>query len=195
MHLFLELGHYLWGDDYRPLWARHEQGGGIITGSVGAFLILEAKSHAQARGAKTYARIADVLADRCGRNPGDAAKNALEQFGQLRDRIEPGSLPLISGSCGAEPITSEECRFLEQLAEAGFDPSVRSVGSMLGHSVEAQFPASLALAAIAASKNSFFEPFADCAFEKPFEGSPDQILVTAWGHWRGEGLALVEVIH
>ena len=195
MQLFLDLGHYLWPDTYQPLWERYKQGGGIITGSVGAFLIVEAKSHALAREARPYARIHDVLADRCNRNAGDAAKNALEQFGEIRNGKEAGPLAVISGSCGSEPITSEECWFFKQLQEQGFEPAVRSVGSMLGHSVEAQFPASLALAAIAASKNQFFEPFAGSDFEKPFEGCPDNILVTAWGHWRGEGLAIVEAVH
>ncbi|MGI9385062.1 MAG: beta-ketoacyl-ACP synthase, partial [Methyloligellaceae bacterium] len=195
MQLLFELGHYLWPGAFQPLWERHEQGGGVITGSVGAFLVLEAKRHAQSRDARPYARIHDVLADRCTRRAGGAAKNAMRQFDRLRDRIECGPLPVLSGSCGAEPVTSEERRFLTQLHDEGFDVAARGVGNMLGHSVEAQFPAGLALAAIAASRKQMFEPFAGSEFEQSFSGSPDRILVTGWGHWRGEGLALVETVH
>ncbi len=195
MQLLFELGHYLWPDTYRPLWERHEHGGGIITGSLGAFLILEAKGHALSRGAKPYARIHDVLADRCNRKAGSAAENALAQFDLVRDRIEAGPLAVLSGSCGAEPVTSEECWFFKQLQDQGFDVAVRGVGSMLGHCVEAQFPAGLALAALATSKNRFFQPFAESDFEKPHEASLDHVLVTSWGHWRGEGLAVVEAVH
>jgi 3-oxoacyl-[acyl-carrier-protein] synthase II len=194
MQLLFECGRYLWPHAFKPLWERHEEGGGIITGSVGAFLVLEAREHARARGARPYARIHDVLADRCGRKAGEAAENAMGQLARLRDRIEVGPLPVLSGASGAEPVTSEECWFLGRLGEEGFEVAARAIGSVLGHSVEAQFPAGLALAAIAASKGEMFPPFAGSDFEKPCDVPPDRILVTGWGHWRGEGLALVEAV-
>ena len=195
MQFLFELGRYLWSAEYRPVWERHKYGGGLITGSVGAFLVLEAKSHAQARGATPYARVHDILADRCTRKPGAAAENARKQFDSLRDHIDVGPLPVLSGSCGAEPITSEECWFLRQLEDEGYGVAARAIGSIFGHSVEAHFPASLALAAISASRRNMFPPFAGSSFEKPHDGATDRVLVTGWGYWRGEGLALVESVH
>ena len=64
---------------------------------------------------------------------------------------------------------------------------------MLGHGLEAQFPAGLALAALALSRGKFYAPF-DVAsrVETPFTGPLERILVTGFGHWRGEGLGVVE---
>jgi 3-oxoacyl-[acyl-carrier-protein] synthase II len=42
--------------EWLPLWSRAD-GGGIITGSLGAFLVLESRAHAEARGAHIYATI------------------------------------------------------------------------------------------------------------------------------------------
>jgi len=192
MQLLFELGGYLWAHDYLPVWERHAGGGGIVTGSVGAFLVLEAASHAQARGARPYARIRDVLAERCDRSPGAAARNALNQVRALSDHLGDGPLAVLSGACGAEPVTSEECWFFNRLEEEGISVSVRAYGSLLGHAVEAQFPAGLALAALSASQGRFLSPAGGGALEKPYERAPERILVTTWGHWRGEGMALVE---
>ncbi|GBE42560.1 3-oxoacyl-[acyl-carrier-protein] synthase 2 [bacterium BMS3Bbin10] len=194
MQFAFELGHYLWPGEFEPLWERRKKGGGIVNGSVGAFLVLESKSHATARGARAYAQLSEVLADRCDRAPGAAARNAREQFDALGASLEPGPLAVLSGACGAEPVTGEERAFLEGLSDKGFDVSARAVSSMLGHSVEAQFLSGLALAAIAASKKQLFGPVAGSDFEKPYDGCPDRILVTSWGHWRGEGMALVETL-
>jgi 3-oxoacyl-[acyl-carrier-protein] synthase II len=194
MLLLFELGHYLWPGEYEPLWERAEKGGGIVTGSVGAFLVLESKSHAMARGVRAYARLREVLADRCDRAPGAAAQNAMKQIDELNGRLEPGPLAILSGACGAEPVTGEERAFLEGLSSKGYDVCVRATGSMLGHSVEAQFMSGLALAAITASKKQLFGPAAGSDFEKPYDGRLDRILVTGWGHWRGEGMALVETL-
>jgi len=195
MQFLFELGHYLWPGEFQPLWDRAENGGGIVTGSVGAFLVLEARSHATARSARGYARLSEVLADRCNRAPGSATSSARRQIDSLENRLEPGPLAVLSGACGAEPVTSEERAFLESLSDRGYDVSARAIGSMLGHSVEAQFLSGLALAAIATSKKQMFGPAEGSDFEKPYEGPLDRILVTGWGHWRGEGMALVETIH
>lgn len=194
MQFMFELGHYLWPGEFEPLWERETKGGGIVNGSVGAFLVLESRSHAMERGANAYARLTEVLADRCNRDPGKAMENAKKQIDALNGRLKSGPLAVLSGASGAEPATGEERAFLEGLGEMGFDVSARAVSTMLGHAVEAQFPAGLALAAIAASKGHFFEPFGPSEFEKPLSGNPERILVTAWGHWRGEGMALVESI-
>lgn len=192
MQFAFELGRLLWPGGFEPLWERREKGGGIITGSAAAFVVLESRSHAIARGVKAYARLSEVLADRCDRAPGAATENAQRQLDILNDRLKPGPLAVLSGACGAEPVTSEERLFLESLPGRGFEASVRAIDSMLGHCVEAQFPVSLALAAIATAKGRMFGPAAGSEFEQPFDGVPERILITSWGHWRGEGMALVE---
>ena len=45
--------------------------GGLALGSLGAFLVIEERGHADARGAKRMARLTAVLSDRCNRQPGE----------------------------------------------------------------------------------------------------------------------------
>ena len=52
----------------------------------------------------------------------------------------------------------------------------------------------VALAAVALNQDRLFPPCDASGLEKPMDGTVDQILVTGVGHWRGEGLALVERI-
>ena len=81
--------------------------------------------------------------------------------------------------------TVEEAEFLR-----GLRLPVRGTATALGHSLEPSFPANLALAAMAVSKGRLFAPL------EPDEATMDaelqQLLVTSWGHWRGETLAVVE---
>src|SRR5690606_4168592 len=57
--------------DWQPLWQRDtDHGGGMMMGSVGAFLVLEARSHASARGAHIYATVDAIEGDRGGRDNG-----------------------------------------------------------------------------------------------------------------------------
>ncbi|MEN9896190.1 MAG: hypothetical protein RIR97_2042, partial [Pseudomonadota bacterium] len=56
---------------WTPLWNRDPaDGGGMILGSVGAFLVLESRDHAKARGASVYAEIAAIDSDRGPRTEG-----------------------------------------------------------------------------------------------------------------------------
>ena len=69
-------GHAL-GAHY-PIWSRKpEDGGGMITGSVGAFLMLESRAHAEARHARIYATIDAVGGDR-GSREGDRLEQRLQ---------------------------------------------------------------------------------------------------------------------
>ena len=47
-------GHMLRGS-FRPVWERAAVGGGMVLGSLGAFLVLEARAHAEARSARPLA--------------------------------------------------------------------------------------------------------------------------------------------
>jgi len=95
---------------------------------------------------------------------------------------------LISGASGAAPATTEERAFL-----AGHkDIAVRATGTYLGHGCEPQFPMNVALAAIAVSRGNLFPPADGSGVERAMQDALTQVVVTSVGHWRGEGLALVE---
>src|SRR5258707_14293549 len=57
-----EFGDFNLKDKFVPVWAR-KKNPGFALGSAGAFLVIESKAHAQARGAKPYARLTNVVAD------------------------------------------------------------------------------------------------------------------------------------
>jgi 3-oxoacyl-[acyl-carrier-protein] synthase II len=50
----------------------------------------------------------------------------------------------------------------------------------------------IAVAALALTHESLFPPADSSGVEKPAEERLDQVVVTSVGHWRGEGMALVE---
>ncbi len=190
-----ELGHNLWAHPFLPVWQRQATGGGFVPGSVGAFLVIESSEHAKARSARPYARIASVVSDRSQREEeGDSAKVSGALVDRIQGQLASGPLGVLSGASGAEPATREERAFLADLAARGCDTAVRAYGSRLGHSVEAHFPAGVALSALALKAGTFFPPFEECAVERHAAAPPDRILVTSFGHWRGEGVALVERI-
>jgi 3-oxoacyl-[acyl-carrier-protein] synthase II len=184
--LIFELDQHLWHCAYKPVWER-SGAGGMALGSLGAFLIIEARAHAEARGAKAYARIADVATGRCERNAGETTSSLNTLFARLNYRTA-GHLPVLSGACGAHPATSEELAFLHALDTGAI---VRAYGTILGHSTEAHFPAGVALAALAISRGAFYPPFDASGIETDAGTAPETVLVTCTGHWRGEGLALV----
>lgn len=193
--LNLALGDTLLTDGFRPVWARAEVGGGMVPGSVGAFLALESPAHARARGVKPYARISGVALQRSRRKPGDAAAAAETLTQSLMPRIGPKPpLAVLSGASGVEPATREEQRFLQGLAGARLRPTVRAYGSVLGHGIEAHFITGVALAALAVSKGAFYAPFDRSGCERMLGEACRKVLVTCFGHWRGEALALVEAM-
>jgi 3-oxoacyl-[acyl-carrier-protein] synthase II len=165
-----------------------------VLGSVGAFLVLESREHAEKRGRKPYARISAIASDRSRRGKGDVAAALTRLTKRMADEFGTAPLQVLSGACGVEPVTSEEHGFLESLANAGLVNAVRAYGSRVGHSVEAHFPLGVALAALALSQETFYPPFDDTELERPFSGAPERILVTGLGHWRGEGLAVLEQV-
>ena len=169
---------------FDPVWARQASGGGMILGSVGCFLVIESRAHAAERGAEAYAHVAAIKTDRCRRGPGEATKNAAAQLASMQRHVDPAGCAVISAASGAPAATTEELAFL-----AGLGVPVRGVATALGHSLEPSFPASLAIAALAVKHKALFPPLE--AAEQPMDAPLKQALVTSWGHWRGESLALV----
>jgi 3-oxoacyl-[acyl-carrier-protein] synthase II len=188
--LLLVMGHYAWRGELRPMWERAAAGGGLASGSLGAFLVIEEKSHALARGATPFARLSAVLSGHAKRAPGAIAAMLDELWGRIAPRLEAGGLGIISGATGAEPATAEERAFLAARPSI----AMRATGSHLGHGVEAQFPMNVALAAIALRQGRLFPSFDPTGFERAMDAPLRQVAVTSVGHWRGEGLALLDAV-
>ena len=165
MLLLFELGGYLRTGGFAPVFSR-DDGPGIITGSASAFLVLESAERAAARGAKAHARLSHAGATRSKRQPG-TVEAALRGLIAGFEPMAPGALA-ISAATGAAGITAEEASALAALPQA----KRVATGDLVGHSVEAAFPVSVALAAAAISA-----------------GQTAEAIVTGAGHWRGEGAA------
>jgi 3-oxoacyl-[acyl-carrier-protein] synthase II len=157
----------------------------MVPASLGCFLVIESRAHAASRGATPYAHVAAIASDRCRRAPGEALANATRQYEPMQRHIDPGASAVISGATGVAAPTGEEREFLGALRLP-----VRASGTALGHSMEPSFPANLALAAIAVSRGRLFGPLEP--EEEPMSRPLRSVLVTGWGHWRGEGMAVVE---
>ncbi|MGA9575867.1 MAG: beta-ketoacyl-ACP synthase [Lysobacterales bacterium] len=192
MMMLMEFAHTLWQGGHTPVWSREDTDGGMIMGSAGAFLVLESRQHAEARGVKPYARISQVVSDRSNRQPGAAREVAEGLFKRISNRVPPGPLPILSACCGVQPQLKEEHDFLNGLTGHGIEPVIRGVTTVLGNTLEAQFPVNVILASLAISRGAFFDPFDSSGVEKAYSGSPERVLISTWGHWRGESLALVE---
>jgi len=191
MTLLMAMGKALHAGEHVPVWSREQGDGGMIMGSASAFLVLESREHALARGVKPYARIDAVVSDRCNRQPGAARENADGLLDRVAEQLPPGSLPVLSGCCGILPQLTEEREFLQNLSGRGIDPAIRGVTTVIGNSLEAQFPVNIALASMSIANGAFFVPFDDSGVEAAYTGAPDHILISNWGHWRGESLALL----
>jgi 3-oxoacyl-[acyl-carrier-protein] synthase II len=168
--------------EWSSIWKRDkDHGGGMIMGSVGAFLILESRGHAEARGARIYCTIEAVEGDRGRRDEGRLEKRL--------DRMVEGAQPglILSGTTGFHDLAAREKSFFE----AKFpQAAIRGFGGLIGHSVEAQFTAGIALAAMALGAGKPVAPF-DKDHEKAMPAPAGTALVTTIGHQRGEGIALL----
>ena len=186
--MLYECGSYNLKGEYRPVWDRGPAGSFAI-GSLGAFLVLESREHALARGVEPLARLTSVVGDRSARKTPGAVKATLDKlWTKVGAAVPSADAAIISGACGAEPGTSEERAFLDTHPEF----PVRATASLFGHGFEPQFVMNIALAALAVNRGKLFAPCAGSAFERPTESGLNRALVTGVGHWRGEGLALVE---
>jgi 3-oxoacyl-[acyl-carrier-protein] synthase II len=172
-------------DHFAPVWDRGPQGG-IALGNMGAFLVLESREHAQARGARPHGRLSAVRADRNRRQPGEIEATLRKEWADIAGKVDRPHAAVISGAAGLEPATSAE-----QVALKEIGLPVRNTGTYIGHGVEAQFVANIGIACAALEHGKLFAP----AGTGDFGSSPpdlSQVIVTGVGNWRGEGLVLVE---
>ena len=183
-----EFGDFNLKNKFTPIWGRGEHPG-FALGSAGAFLVLESRAHAEARKAKPFARLTNVVGDHALRKePGQVTKSLEALWSKLE--VSRDKAAVITGATGAEPATSEERAFLKSHPGR----AIRATGTMFGHTMEAQFPIGLALAALSISRGALFPPNDSTGFEIEMSAPPTQIVVVGTGHWRGEGMALVEAI-
>jgi 3-oxoacyl-[acyl-carrier-protein] synthase II len=186
--ILYEAGGHLLRAPFRPVWER-ENAPGVVLGSIGAFLVLEARTHAQARGARALARLGSVLSERSRRLPGDV-REAVGRMWRSLPAEASRRTGIISGATGAEPATGEERAWLKTIPEI----PVRATGSHVGHGFEPQFAMNVALATLVLHREKLFGAWDSSGVEREYEGALDRIVVTGVGHWRGEGMALVEAV-
>ena len=188
--LLHDAGGYMLRPPFKPVWERASSPG-MVLASIGAFLVLEERGHAQRRGVNPQARLVEVISQRSNR-PSGAITRALSQMWQdLAPRRPTGArIGIISGATGTETATGEERAWLKTVA----DLPVRATGSCLGHGLEPQFVMNVAIATLVLDGEKLFSPLDSSGIEQPYEGPLDQVAVTSVGHWRGEGMALVEAM-
>jgi 3-oxoacyl-[acyl-carrier-protein] synthase II len=175
-------------DKHTSVWERETSG--MELGTIGAFLVLEEKQHALKRGAKPFARLTSIESDHVKRTPGAITAALDRMWSGIAAQVKPTNAAIVSGATGIEPITSEERVFLAKHS----DLAVRATGTHLGHGLEPQFPANIALAALALHHGQLFPPGDASGIERPMQAPLRQVVVTSVGHWRSESLALVEAV-
>lgn len=192
MVVFLAMSRCLWtGTEIPDVWHRTGQEGGMVAGSMGAFLVLESREHAEARGARIYARIDDVVTDRGPRDGSDRYRARIDrQLARLDQAVGDRPIGLLSGTTAVPDALRGEREMIEAIA-AKRPTYVRGTGTLIGHGMEAQVPAGVALAAAALANKTFYRPFAESDIEAAAPEPPATIAVTGWGSWRGESLTVL----
>ena len=174
-------------DEYKPVFATGRKPG-MATGTGSCFLVLESREHAEARGAKPIAKITYVQSARSKRAPGDVQASVGMLIDDARKHsANPGAI--YTSATGVEPVTSEEAAALKATGLP-----VRSVVSRIGQTFESMFPFGIAFAALAISNGKIAAPMPNVPLESAGGDGVKSILVSTVGHWRGEGVGIVEAI-
>jgi 3-oxoacyl-[acyl-carrier-protein] synthase II len=187
--LVLQLAGLLSKDGWAPVLARDAGGakGGVITGSGAAFLVIEQRAHAEARGAKPLAVLGQVAEGRARRADPGAAAAIAETLAAAAGGTAPDMI--FSGASGAAPALALERAALALLPEGMNAAPVSAWGSRTGHLREPHFIAGVALAALCVAEGAAPAPLEG---ETPPAGAPGRILVEIIGPIRAEGAVMVE---
>jgi 3-oxoacyl-[acyl-carrier-protein] synthase II len=187
MLMLYECGGFNLKEEFGSVWSRN--GGGFVLGSGGVFLVLESRSHAENRGAKPFARLVNVVSGHSRRStPGGLESILGDLWASLG--VNDNTTAIYTAATGAAVATAEERAFLSAHENIPF----RAIGTSFGHLTEAQFPLALALASLSVSRGELFPPNDTSGRESEINEMPIQIAAVGVGHWRGEGMALVEAV-
>ncbi len=181
--LSFEIGQVLHQGPWAPIHAR-ANGGGIITGSGAAFLVLESGEHARRRGVAVHARLGAIAADSGTSDDADVRvrlSRLAEETGFDRADL------VISAASGASGRLAQEQAFLD--AASPGTPR-RFTASRTGHLREAQMPFALALAALSIRDGTTIAQ-ADATHEAALDAPPQTAAVLAMGHQEAEAIAMV----
>lgn len=150
---------------------------GMITGSGGAFLVLEEEAHALARGATIYATV-DAVAGDIGSN-----EKTVDRLSRLAEQTGLAHADFImSAASGAQPRTGMEQRFLDATAKP-----YGEVTSLTGTLREAQPFMAAAVAALALKHGTMPKSLV----VKGDIDAPAKIAVTTVGHVNAEGVVVL----
>lgn len=177
--------HALAKGPLKPFWNEDGEATGMNLGSAGAFMVLESRAHAEARGAHIYARLDGVQGDRGSREEG-RLEQRLDRLGAETGASEAGADTLVF--CGASGIPELSARELAFFNDHFPEAALRTYGAVVGHGLEAQFLTGLTLACLALDDARPVRPMAP-GVDAETSTPADSAIVTTIGHIRGEGLA------
>ena len=181
MLLGYEMNGHLARGPFRPVAERASgEGGGLVAGSGGVFLVIEEAGHAKARGATIHAAIGPVAVD-AGEADGTQAR--LESLA-VEAGIDEADM-IVSANSGALARSAVE----KSAAARWPEKSVRAIANKTGHLREAQFPLAIAVAALSIAKGQPVAPLESA--EAPANDAPGAIGVIALGHQTAEAMVRV----
>lgn len=190
MHAMFDAAGLILNGDFKSVWDRPEAG--MALGDAGAFFVLESADHAKARGATPLAKVANVVASRSDGTPGSAAPTAERLMAPLDPQLTADNLAVLSGTTGIASRRDHEKAFLDAVAAKAPGHALRGTAQALGHTVETAFLVNTILGVCCLERGETFAPLSPD--HEAAAGAPDQVLVTGWGHVRGEGVALLEKV-
>lgn len=182
-----EFAHMHYRDTFKPVFAPDRKPG-MATGTGSAFLVLESRQHAEARGAKPIAKIAYVDSARAKRNDGGVTETLGALFANARKQ-NPDVGAIYSTASGVEPVTAAEAEILKAQ-----NLPVRAVTSRVGQTFESMFVFGIAFAALAVAEGKLAAAMPDVPLETQGSDGVKSILISTVGHWRGEGVGVVQAI-